>query len=285
MTNISYIKGFEIKPSKINANGIVTFTDGVNEITPNQIQCERYGYTYDNVSRVCKAFTYTRDINIKNKSAKNNVQGDGNTLVQGANNTYVMGEKNTLNSGTRNNIVVGFNHKVDSKVQNTASFGIGAVAKHTGAMFMGGNNLDDRHGTRQVFNVIYGCQTTDNSTTDSLPNNGLYENVILQVNRAYYFQSETMAVRVGGSSGTGAVGDFKAWVERGVVLVNTFGVGSISRSRTSPASNGLGLSGWSPINAVDGVNFRQTVKGATDMTIEWVSHIRFVQLFTGVSIL
>ena len=30
------------------------------------------------------------------------------------------------------------------------------------------------------------------------------------INRVYYFQSETLAVRVGGTSGSGAVGDFKA---------------------------------------------------------------------------
>ena len=37
---IPFLQGFEVKPSATSALGVVTFTDGVNELTPNQIQCE-----------------------------------------------------------------------------------------------------------------------------------------------------------------------------------------------------------------------------------------------------
>ena len=106
---------------------------------------------------------------------------------------------------------------------------------------------------------------TDNSTVDAYLNNTSGKYFTVPTNSVIYFQSETVAVRVGGASGSGAVGDFKAWVERGVVK-NAAGTLSIDRSRTSPADSGT-TSGWSPINAVSGTNFRQTVKGATSMTI------------------
>ena len=93
---------------------------------------------------------------------------------------------------------------------------------------------------------------------------------------AVYFQSETLALRVAGSEVSGAIGDFKSWVERGVVI-NKSGTLSIQRSRTSPASSGT-TTGWSPINSVSGTNFLQTVKGASNMTIDWVSTIRVTQL-------
>ena len=129
---------------------------------------------------------------------------------------------------------------------------------------------------------IYGKTTTDNSTVDAFLNNTTDSYFVVPANTAIYFQSETLAVRIGGSSGSGAVGDFKAWVERGVVK-NAAGTLSIVRSRTSPASSGT-TTGWSPINAVSGTNFRQTVKGATNMDIEWASTIRMTQIKTSVTL-
>jgi hypothetical protein len=67
------------------------------------------------------------------------------------------------------------------------------------------------------------------------------------------------------------------------VVVNNSGTLSIDRSRTSPADSGT-TTGWSPINSVSGTNFLQTVKGATNMTIEWVSNIRITQMKPSVGI-
>lgn len=283
MSEIPYIKGFEVKPNKINSDGVITFTDGTNAITPNQRQCEAYGYTYDATTRTCRAFIYNREINVINKLAKNNIQGDENTVDSGANNTYVMGEKNQILNRSRNNIVVGSNNVMNARIKNSAMFGVAGNGVIDGAMIFGGNSLTDRLGTRQTITLMYGCQTTNNTTTDSFVNNTELKFFQPEVNRVYYFQSETLAVRVGGSSGSGSVGDFKAWVERGVVVCDNSGNLSIDRSRTSPASSGT-VSGWSPVNSVSAPNFRQTVTGASNMTIEWVSTIKFMQIYTGVSI-
>ena len=101
-------------------------------------------------------------------------------------------------------------------------------------------------------------------------------------NTAIYFQSETLAVRVAGSAVAGAVGDYKSWVERGVVK-NAAGTLSIQRSRTSPASSGRTTS-WSPVYSVSGTNFLQTVTGKADMTLEWASTIRITQIKTSVTL-
>ena len=129
---------------------------------------------------------------------------------------------------------------------------------------------------------MYGWQTTNNSTVNAYLNNTLNSYFEVPINTAIYFQSETLAVRIGGDSESGALGDFKSWVERGVVI-NKSGTLSIDRSRTSPADSGT-TSGWSPINSVSGRNFLQTIKGATGMTIEWASTIRITQIKTGVSL-
>ena len=281
MPTIPYFNGYSIKPKTVSATGTVTFTDGTNDIIPNQQQCEAYGYTYDKVTGTCTAFQYNNNLGRSINNENNNVQGNENVVESGTNNTYIMGENNTVRGLSRNNIIAGVNNEINNTINNASVFGVGGNAVISNAMIFGGNNQDDRAGTRQTITLMYGGQTTNNSTVDINPNNGgSVEFFVPQINRVYYFQSETLAVRVGGTSGSGAVGDFKAWVERGVVKCNAVGTLSIDRSRTSPADSGT-TTGWSPINAVSGSNFRQTVKGANNMTIEWVSTIRFMQLFTN----
>jgi len=285
MPTIPYIRNYPIKPYSVSSSGIVTFTDGTNDIIPNQQQCEAYGYSYNSTTGTCSAFRNSDRIGKNINNVNNNTQGSGNSVQAGTNNTYIMGENNTVRGLSRNNIIAGVNNDIQSNINNASVFGVGGDAVFNNGMYFGGNNQDDRAGTRQTIKLMYGCQTTNNSTTDSFPNNSVSTEVFFrpQVNRVYYFQSETLAVRVGGTSASGAVGDFKAWVERGVVKCNGVGTLSIDRSRTSPASSGT-VSGWSPINAVNVADFRQTVKGANNMTIEWVSTIRFMQLFTGVTL-
>ena len=55
---IPYLTGFTVKPASTSAIGLVTFTDGTNEVTPNQLQCEAYGYTYDKDSGTCSTFRF-----------------------------------------------------------------------------------------------------------------------------------------------------------------------------------------------------------------------------------
>tara|TARA_Y100001963_G_C6695888_1_gene406984 strand:- start:218 stop:1072 length:855 start_codon:yes stop_codon:yes gene_type:complete len=281
---IPYLHGYLVKPASISYEGYVTFTDGTNNITPNQQQCEAYGYKYNKVTGTCSAFHINNNLEQSLNNQNNKIQGTNNATETGTNNTTIIGENNTVRGTCRNNIVSGFKNEIQNNINNNAVFGVGGDGVFDSAMIFGGNNSTDRVGTRQTITLMYGGQTTNNSTVDIHPNNGAALTFFQpQVNRVYYFQSETLAVRVGGSSGSGAVGDFKSWVERGVVKCNNVGTLSIDRSRTSPADSGT-TTGWGPTNAVSGANFQQTVKGATNMTIEWVSTIRFMQLWTGVSL-
>ena len=279
---IPYIKGFEVKPHLISPSGAVIFTDGVILLQPNQPQCEAYGYTYDKASGACIAFPFSPTLNTNISNTNNTIKGPRNVTGTGTNNTQIFGEENNVKGLSRNNIIAGNKNEIVSGVNNAFVYGTLAEARNDNSIVLGGNAAGDILGERQSFTLMYGCQTTNNSTVDSFLNNTTDSYFIPEDNAVYYFQSETLAVRVAGSSGSGAVGDFKSWVERGVVK-NAAGTLSIDRSRTSPADSGT-TSGWSPINAVSGSNFRQTVKGATNMTIEWVSTIRIMQIKTSVTL-
>ena len=279
---ISYLTGFDVKPLSTSNLGVVTFTDGTNLITPNQLQCEAYGYTYNKANGTCSIFRYNTNINRSFSNLSNKLQGTGNITENGTNNSYIIGENNTVKGLSRNNIIVGNQNEIANEVNNANVFGTLGEATADNSIVLGGNASADNLGERQTMTFIYGKTTTDNSTVDAFLNNTTDSYFVVPLNTAIYFQSESLAVRVGGSSGSGAVGDFKAWVERGVVI-NKSGTLSIVRSRTSPASSGT-TTGWSPINSVSGTNFLQTVKGANNMNIEWASTIRMTQIKTGVAL-
>ena len=283
VATIPYLTGFDVKPSSTSLTGVVMFTDGTNLITPNQLQCEAYGYTYNKVTGTCSIFRFNTNLNSSFSNETNKLQGTGNTTETGTNNTYIIGENNTVKGLSRNNLIVGNQNEITNGVNNANVFGTLGEATADNSIVLGGNNgATDNLGERQTMTFIYGKTTTDNSTVDAFLNNTTDSYFVVPLNTAIYFQSESLAVRVGGSSGSGAVGDFKAWVERGVVI-NKSGTLSIVRSRTSPASSGT-TTGWSPVNSVSGTNFLQTVKGANNMNIEWASTIRMTQIKTGVAL-
>ena len=282
------------KPKTVNTLGVVSFVDKNNDdVTPTETQCLAYGYMFDRATSTCRAFDPTSAIQTSLRTEDNTLNGQNNILGQGTTNSYVIGSQNTVTGNSRNNMIVGNNNIITEDVHNVRLSGALAEATATNSIVLGGNAAGDILGERQSITLMYGRQTTDNSTVDAYLNNtapsiliddtyrlGSY--FVVPINTAIYFQSETLAVRVGGTSGSGAVGDFKSWVERGVVK-NAAGTLSIDRSRTSPADSGT-TTGWSPINSVSGTNFLQTVKGAANMTIEWASTIRMTQIKTGVTL-
>ena len=103
-TTIPYLKGYDVKPSSTSVLGVVTFTDGTNDIIPNQQQCEAYGYTYDKASGACSTFRYNTNLNRSFSNESNKVQGANNTTETGTNNTLIIGQNNTVKGLSRNNI-------------------------------------------------------------------------------------------------------------------------------------------------------------------------------------
>ena len=83
-------------------------------------------------------------------------------------------------------------------------------------------------------------------------------------------------------AGAGAVGDFKTWIETGVVI-NKSGELSVDSSTISHSNSGS-TGGWDAVSIVSGTNYIMSVEGAADKTIDWVSNIRFTQIKTGVTL-
>ena len=282
-TTIPYITGFTVKPLSTSGLGIVTFTDGTNDVTPNQLQCEAYGYTYNQASGTCSAFRYNTNLNRGVANENNKTFGTGNSTETGTNNTLVMGENNTVKGMSRNNIIIGNQNEIANGINNATVFGTLGEVTADNSIVLGGNASADNLAERQSIHLMYGSQTTTSGWKASYLNNTAASFFNIPDNTAMYFHSEVLAVRVGGT-GTGNVGDFASWVERGVII-NKSGVTSISRERDAIKSSGT-VTSWLTRSAVAGThtNFLLDVKGASNVTIEWAGNIRFTQIKTGVTL-
>lgn len=282
MASTPYLQGYPIKPATISGTGIVTFTDGRYSVEPNQQQCEAYGYTYNPITGTCNAFTFSTNLSTAINNETNIVSGQGNVTGVGTGNTHIIGQSNEVLEPTRNNLIVGNQNQITYNVDNTASFGTLGEVTATNSIVLGGNAGTDILGERQNITLIYGVQTPGDASTLANLNNTVDSFFQPIENSVFYFQSEILAVRVGGASLAGAVGDYKSWVERGVVK-NASGTLSISRSQTAIVDSGS-TTGWSTENTVSGSDFRVSVSGARQMTLEWIATIRITQIKTGVAL-
>jgi len=287
---IENLSGFDVKPYSISSLGVVTFTSGNDYedvpilVTPNQLQCEAYGYTYNKASGTCSTFRYNTNLNRSFDNENNNTQGSGNTTETGTNNTYIMGENNTVKGMSRNNIIVGNQNEIANGVNNANVYGTLGEATTDNTIVLGGNKATDNLAERQSMHMMYGLTTTDGNTKASYLNNTTGSLLEVPDNTAMYFHADVLAVRVGGTdtSGGGAAGDFGSWTERGVII-NKSGVLSISRERDTVQHSGH-TTNWQPTAAVSGTNFVMDVRGHENTIIEWCSNIRFTQIKTGVTL-
>jgi hypothetical protein len=276
-----YLNGYLVKPASVDSLGIVTFTDGRIEVTPNQQQCEAYGYTYDRASGTCKAFTYSASLGKSLNNQSNYVRGANNTTETGTNNTHIMGESNTVRGFSRNSIITGNQNEIANGVNNANVSGTLGEATADNSKVLGGNAGTDSLGERQSMTLMYGTQTSDNSTVDSYLNNTTYSYFTIPDNTIVFFETQTIAVRIGGT-GAGDIGDFKTMTEIGAAI-NKSGVLSIDSTRTILSSVG-NTTGWISTVGVSGTNFLQQVKGANNRDIMWATTIRFTQIKTGVTL-
>lgn len=278
---MEFRNGLSVKPKEVLRSGQVVFTDGTNDVTPNQTDCEAYGYIYNHRTRTCEAYSYTMRVQQAISNETNTIKGAGNETETGTNNTLLIGENNIVKGESRNNIIVGNNNEIVNGINNVGVYGTFAQATVSNSIVLGGNSGSDSLSERQSIQLIYGTQTTQGSTVHSYLNNITDNYFSIPDNCAMYFHADILALRVGGT-GTGSAGDFLSWVERGVVR-NASGALRIERERDTIKGFG-NHTNWRPTAVVSGTDFIIDVRGATDTTIEWCSNITFTQIKTSVAL-
>jgi hypothetical protein len=268
MATLPFITGFEVKPTRTTEAGTVIFTDGTNEVTPNQLQCEAYGYTYDKASGTCSAFRYNSGLNRAFSNLNNVIKGSGNTTQTGTNNTLVMGESNTVGGLSRNNLIIGSNNEIINGVNNATVVGNYGLAERDGEFVVGGGGFSGAgKGYAQHSTITLTGTTTDAIETNLFVNGDSSQTVIARGTTTGSFQgfeANVIGVRTGGTSGSGAVNDRIFQRVSGIIYLKVD-----SKTKTTLGSVGT-VTGWGASPKLDGVNdMHFAVTGAANMNISW----------------
>ena len=151
------------------------------------------------------------------------------------------------------------------------------------SIVLGGNQGADLLGERQAIHLMYGTSTEAGAETASFLNNTDGSYFVVPINTILYYHADVIAVRVGGESEEGDVGDYASWVERGVII-DQRGVVTVNREKDAIKSNGT-VTDWRPRgDAINTNMFTIMVRGETDTIIEWNCYIRMTQIKTGVNL-
>jgi hypothetical protein len=260
-----FLNGYSVKPATVGGTGIVTFTDGTNEVTPNQQQCEAYGYTYNKDTGTCRAFTYSTTLQNSLISEGNIIKGQDNIVIMGTGNTHIVGETNLVNGDSRNNIIVGSNNEIANGVNNAAVFGNYGLAQRPGEVVISGGGFSGAGKGYAQSSYITLTGTTTDATPTSLFVNGDSATTIIARSKYLFtgFEANTVGIRTGGINPSGAVNDR--------ILIRTTGLvytTSVNQSRTTLGH--FGTVGTFIANiAFSGSDMLFQVEGATNMDISW----------------
>jgi hypothetical protein len=230
IATIPYITGFNVKPTSISTLGVVTFTDGTNNIVPNQQQCETYGYTYDKATGTCTTFRYNTNLDKNISNVNNTIRGSQNTTETGTDNTLIMGESNTVKGLSRNNLIVGSNNEIANGISNATVLATNGEVRTQAEFAIGGGkgSLSDSTDaatfvSRRKTSVIELSGVTIDSTATDLTVQGDGSSFIsVGFNSIIGYDIYITRLELGGSSGT--VGNYSYRNIRGAVRVNQVGL-------------------------------------------------------------
>ena len=275
-TTIPYLKGYDVKPYYATSVGEVVFTDGTNNLLPNQQQCEAYGYNYDKDSGTCTAFTYSPNINLTTNSENNTVKGANNVTRTGTNNTLIIGQNNTVKGLSRNNIIVGNENEIANGVNNASVFGNYGIAERDGEVVLGGGGFSGAGVGKAQSSTITLTGTTTNASATNLFVNGDASNTIIARSSTSSFQgfeATVMGVRTGGSAASGAVNDRICLRVTGLVFLK-----AVDQSSADLGKSGT-TGGWAAEVAFSGTNdMLFAVTGAANMNISWSCTLNIYEL-------
>ena len=216
---MDYKIGFKVKPKEIRKNGIVIFTDGTNDLMPNELSCVAYGYSYED--GICKAYTSSKITEKKQSSESTNTIGGTNTIKQSTN-SQTIGKDNTIERSA-NSLIVGESNEIESESNNAVVLGKMGKATHTGEFCIGGGGFNSEAGLLQYSVIQLSGKTTAASDTRLYIDSDVdsTNQITLPANSVTTYEIFLSALCTGGESGT--AGDYEAYFFQGVVRTTNDG--------------------------------------------------------------
>ncbi|QDP68027.1 MAG: hypothetical protein GOVbin3264_8 [Prokaryotic dsDNA virus sp.] len=269
---MNYKKGYKIKPKFTNVDGTVIFTDGTNEVQPNQKACEAYGYKYDVESGTCYAFQHTR-LDKKFSNDTSIIKGSRNVLEGGVNNAIILGNNNTLEGNNSNCNITGSNHTIEQDARHTSILGgTYATTKRTGEVVLGGGGFGGSTSLAQT--SIYHISNVSNGADVTLYcnyNTSGTEEILIPKNSICIYEIYITGLCFGGTSGT--AGHYQARKLYGTLLC--FEDGSFTHDAHSNEDiTTSGTTGTISIDTGTAYTFSVQVAGQSNVSVQWNATVK-----------
>ena len=272
---MDYLKKYDIKPKEILGSGEVIFTDGTNEIIPNQITCEAYGYTYNAATGTCTAFKYDSTLDRKFFNINNNTSG-GST-ENGTKHTILNGQEHLTKGNNSNNIINGEKNQIENSIKNSnllaGSYG---NIQNQGEVVIGGGGYGTTLALAQTSFVQQSGNTTD-ATETSLYTQYITNKFIEKVaNSVIGFEANVIGVNIG--VGEGNAGEYGYVQVTGAVKFTNGLASQYSQSSTNivaPGTSGLNIS--AQMKDATATSFGIAVTGLEETRIQWTASIKLWQ--------
>ena len=270
---MDYKKGYNIKPKQVLRTGEIRFTDGTNDVIPNQLACEAYGYTYDTATGTCSAFPFNSTLQRKFNNILNNVSGGA--TENGTKNTILNGQENTTKGDNFNNIINGEKHQIENNINNSnvlsGSFG---QAENQGEVILGGGGFNEVLGlglSQQSF-IQQSNKTTGNTET-ALLTQYLPTTYIQKVkNSVIGFEANVIGINYGGGGEVGQYG----YVQLTGAVQFTNGLASTyhqtSTHIVTAGHSGMNIS--AEMKDVTATSFGVHVTGLAETRIQWTASVK-----------
>tara|TARA_R110000744_G_scaffold109715_3_gene207238 strand:+ start:1044 stop:1877 length:834 start_codon:yes stop_codon:yes gene_type:complete len=261
---MDFKKGFKIKPKEIRKNGIILFTDGTNEMMPNEETCLAYGYKFQD--GICRAFIPSAVT--ERKESSRGVAQVGTNNISSSRNSQVIGESNQITE-SNNSLVSGESNVIDRGVNNSMVVGKMGRATHTNEFCIGGGGFNSEAGLLQYSVLQVSGKTTSGSNVDLYINGDdvIDKEITLPTNSVILYEVFLSALCTGGTRGT--AGEYISYQWIGAVRSDNEGVmtNTITINRTL-GSDGRGL-GSQAISVTTPTIFRIRVSGQADVNAQW----------------
>jgi len=269
---MDYKKGFNIKPKEVTRTGEIIFTDGTNNVIPNQSACEAYGYTYNSASGTCSAFLFNSTLERKFNNIHNNVSG-GST-ENNTKNTILNGQENTTKGNNFNNIINGQKHQIETGVNNSIVLsGSYGKLENQGEVVISGGGFNEALGMSQTSFIQQSGNTTD-ATQTSLLTQYLPLTYIQKVkNSVIGFEANVIGVNTG--IGTGTTGEYGYVQVTGAVTFTNGLASTYHQSTTHIVAYGTsGLHITAVMKDATATSFGVAVTGLAETYIQWTADIK-----------
>jgi len=274
---MNFKRGFNIKPKEITGIGEVIFTDGTNDVVPNQLSCEAYGYTYNADTGTCVAFEYSTQVQNFFNNVTNNRLGSNNTTEKATNNTLINGTNNLTKGNNNNCLVNGRQHELGNGLNNSAILsGTLGQALNQGEVVISGGGFNEELAMSQMSFIQQSGNTTD-ATQTSLLVQYLPLTYIQKVkNSVIGFEANVIGVNTG--IGEGSAGEYGYVQVTGAVKFTNGLASTYHQSTTHIVQSGhSGMNITAEMKDVTATSFGIAVTGLAETYIQWTASIKLWQ--------